>query len=65
MNAENNYIHCTNVLRFEHKFTRTIFSQKDLVLMLDYSRLAKKTLGDNHMSVILQMVDQFDTMKNP
>ena len=37
--------------------------QQDLVLMLDYSYLAKSTLADNYMSVILKKEDKFDTSK--
>ena len=51
---------CTNILRFECKFTRSEFSQQDFYVELllpgqDYY---------NYMSVILKKGDKFDTTKN-
>ena len=53
---------CTNIFRFEHKFTRREFSQQDFHVELLLH--AKTTSGDNYMSVILKQLDKFDTMKN-
>ena len=53
---------CTNILRFECKFTRREFSQQDFYVELllpgqDYYNYSI-------LSIILKKVDKFDTMKN-
>lgn len=51
---------CTNLLRFECKFTRREFSREDFYFKL---LLPGQDYYD-YMSVILKKVDKFDTMKN-